>query len=302
MRPLMERLAGGEVLVGDGAMGTMLLERGLAPGQAPESVALSRPELLEEIARLYLDAGADVLETDTFGASPLKLELHGLAGETEAVNREAVRAARRVAEGRAHVAGSCGPCGRLLEPYGDTPAGAVYEGFLRQIAALAGAGADCVFVETMTDLEEAKLAVRAAKEVAPRTPVVATMTFDATPRGYFTIMGASVAAAAAGLEEAGADAVGSNCGNGIEHMIAIAREFRAASRLPLVIQPNAGLPRTAGGRTVYDETPALLADRASELVRIGVSIVGGCCGTTPAHIAALRAMVDGLPRGAPPRR
>ena len=297
MRPLLERLAAGDVLVGDGAMGTMLLERGLPPGRPPESVTLSNPEALEEIARLYLDAGADLLETNTFGGSPLKLALYGLEAETEAVNREAVRAARRVAEGRAYVAASCGPCGRLLEPYGDATADAVYGSFRWQIEVLVDAGADCIFVETMTDLVEAQLAVRAAKSVSPRTPVVATMTFDRTPRGPYTIMGVSVAAAADGLEQAGADAVGSNCGTGIEDMIPIAREFRAASRLPLAIQPNAGLPRAVGGRTVYDETPASLAERAKELAAIGVSIVGGCCGTTPAHIAALRAMVDGLPGG-----
>ncbi|MGA2383714.1 MAG: homocysteine S-methyltransferase family protein [Gemmatimonadales bacterium] len=294
MRSLLERLAAGELLVGDGALGTMLLERGLKPGQPPESLTLSRPEVLEEIARLYLDAGADLLETNTFGGSPLKLALHGLEAETERINGEAVRAVRRVAEGRAYVVASVGPSGRLPEPYGDVSQAELYASFRRQIAALVAAGADCICVETMTDLTEATQAVRAAKDVAPSVPVLATMTFDPTPRGYFSIIGVTVAAAASGLEQAGADAVGSNCGNGVEHMIAIAREFRAAGRLPLVIQPNAGLPRIAGGRTVYDETPAFLADKARELVSLGVSIIGGCCGTTPEHIRALRAMVDGL--------
>jgi 5-methyltetrahydrofolate--homocysteine methyltransferase len=294
MRPLLERLAAGERLVGDGALGTMLLDRGLPPGQPPEGLTLTRPEVLEEIASLYLAAGADLLETNTFGGSPLKLALHGLEAETETVNREAVRIVRRVADGRAYVAASVGPCGRLLEPYGDASSDAVYESFRRQIEVLLAAGADCVCVETMTDLSEARLAVRAAKDVSAAIPVLATMTFDPTPRGYFTIMGVSVAAAAAGLAEAGADAIGSNCGNGVEQMIAIAREFRAASRLPLVIQPNAGLPRTVRDRAVYDETPAFLADKARELAAIGVSIIGGCCGTTPEHVRALRAMIDGL--------
>ncbi len=296
MRPLLERLAAGEVLVGDGALGTMLLERGLEPGQPPESVTLSRPAVLEEIARLYLDAGADLLETNTFGGSPLKLALHGLEAETERVNGEAVGAARRAAQGRAYVAASVGPSGRLPEPYGDVSREELDASFRRQIAALVAAGADCVCVETMTDLVEATLAVRAAKDVAPQIPVLATMTFDPTPRGYFTIMGVSVPAAAAGLAQAGADAVGSNCGNGVEHLTAIAREFRAATRLPVVIQPNAGLPRSVGGRTVYDETPAFLADKAEALVGLGVSIIGGCCGTTPEHIRALRALVDAARR------
>jgi 5-methyltetrahydrofolate--homocysteine methyltransferase len=292
MRPLRERLAAGPVLVGDGAMGTMLFERGLPPGEPPETVTLSRPEVLEEIARLYLDAGADLLETNTFGGSPLKLELHGLASSCEAMNREAVLAVRRMAAGRAYVVGSVGPSGRLLEPYGDTKPAAMADSFRRQMEALVAAGVDAVCVETMTDLAEAQLAVRAAKAAAPDVPVLATMTFDPTPRGYFTIMGVSVAQAADGLAEAGADAIGSNCGNGIEHMVALAREFRAASRLPLVIQANAGLPKSVAGRTVYDESPEFLAGKARELLAIGVSVIGGCCGTTPEHIRALRAMVD----------
>jgi 5-methyltetrahydrofolate--homocysteine methyltransferase len=294
---LLERLAAGERLVGDGAMGSLLLAHGLAPGQPPEAITLARPALLEEIARAYLDAGADLLETNTFGGSPLKLALHGLEGETERVNRIAVEAARRAAGERAYVAGSCGPSGRLLAPYGDASPDAVHASFRRQAAALIAAGADCVCVETMTDLAEARLAIQAAKDVAPRIPVLATMTFDPTPRGYFTIMGVSVAAAAAGLAEAGADVIGSNCGNGIEHMVAIAREFRRHTALPLLIQPNAGLPRMEGEATVYDETPEFMARKARGLIDAGVSIIGGCCGTTPAHIAALRTLVDGTPRG-----
>ena len=297
MRGLLERLAAGERLVGDGATGTLLLAGGLAPGEPPETINLSRPALVEEIARLYLDAGADLLQTNTFGGSPLKLALHGLERETETLNRAAVEATRRVAGERAYVAGSCGPTGRLLEPYGDTSPDAMYDSFRRQVTALIAAGVDCVCVETMTDLAEARLAIRAAKDVAPRIPVLATMTFDPTPRGYFTIMGVSIAAAAAGLAEAGADVVGSNCGNGIEPMVAIAREFRRHTTLPLLIQPNAGLPRMQGATTVYDETPAFMAEKARGLIDAGVSVIGGCCGTTPAHIAALRALVSGGPGG-----
>jgi 5-methyltetrahydrofolate--homocysteine methyltransferase len=293
MRPLRDRLSDGDVLLVDGAMGTMLFQRGLAPGQPPESVTRSRPEILEEIAQLYLDAGADILTTNTFGGSPLRLALHGLDAQTEAVNRAAVLAARRAANGRAYVAGSCGPCGRLLQPYGDVSPGDVLDGFRRQAGALIEAGVDCVLVETMTDLTEATLAVTAAREASADIPVLATMTFDPTPRGYHTVMGVSVAAAAAGLAEAGANAVGSNCGNGIEHMIEIARAFRAVTALPIVIQPNAGLPRTSGTETVYDETPAFMAGKAAVLLDLGVSVIGGCCGTTPEHIRALRATIDG---------
>ena len=301
MRGLLDRLAAGERLVGDGAMGTLLLAQGLAPGEPPEAITLSRPALLEEVARSYLEAGADLLETNTFGGSPLKLAVVGLERETEAVNRAAVEAARRAAGERAYVAGACGPSGRLLEPYGDTTPAALYDSFRRQAAALISAGVDCVCVETMTDLAEARLAIRAAKDVSARIPVLATMTFDPTPKGYFTIMGVSVAAAAAGLKEAGADVIGSNCGNGAEHMVAIAREFRRHTALPLLIQPNAGLPRVVGTATVYDETPEFMAEKARGLMEAGVSIIGGCCGTTPAHIAALRTLVSGTPRGARPQ-
>jgi 5-methyltetrahydrofolate--homocysteine methyltransferase len=146
----------------------------------------------------------------------------------------------------------------------------------------------------MTAVEEAKLAIKAARDVNPDIPVMATMTFDATPRGYFTIMGVTVEQAAAELMGAGADVVGSNCGNGIEPMIVIARLFRACTDRPLLIQPNAGLPETKNGELVYSETPEFMAEKARELIAAGVSIIGGCCGTTPEHIRALRQTVDSM--------
>jgi 5-methyltetrahydrofolate--homocysteine methyltransferase len=294
MEPLADRLAAGDILLADGATGTMLLERGLEPGQCPESVTLSHPELLVEVGRLYVEAGADIIETNTFGASPLRLAQHGLGDRTEELNREAVRAARKAAAERVYVAASCGPSGRLLKPYGDTDPQQVYDGFRLQMECLVAAGVDCVCVETMIDLAEAKLAIQAAKETSPTTPVMATMTFDATPRGFYTLMGVSVADAAAGLKDAGADVIGSNCGNGIESMITLAKELHRHSDLPLIIQPNAGLPETRDGKTVYNETPGFTAEKAVELITTGVSIIGGCCGTTPDHTAALRAVIGDL--------
>jgi 5-methyltetrahydrofolate--homocysteine methyltransferase len=286
------RLGRRDVLVGDGALGTLLMERGLPDGQPPEWFALERPEVLEEIASLYCDAGADIVTTDTFGASPMRLALHGLESATETINRNAVEAVRRAASGRAYVSASVGPTGRLLAPLGDADPEEVRAGYARQIGALAAAGADLVCIETMTDLAEATAAVKAAKTVAPHLPVVASMTFDRTPRGFFTVMGVSVARAAAGLAEAGADVVGSNCGNGIEAMVAVAQELARHTRLPLIIQPNAGLPETEEGRIVYRETPDVLAAHAPRLLDLAVSIVGGCCGTTPEHVRALRRVVD----------
>jgi 5-methyltetrahydrofolate--homocysteine methyltransferase len=291
MEGLLTRLSRGDVLVGDGAWGTELMKRGLPPGRPPEWFALEKPEVLEEVARLYLDAGADLLTTDTFGGTSFRLRLHGLDGERERINREAVEAVKRAVGGRALVSASVGPSGQLLEPYGDTSPDAVEEAFAEQVRALASAGADVLCIETMGDLTEAVRAVKAAKAMAPGVPVLATMTFEPTPRGYFTVMGVSVEKAAAGLEAAGADAVGSNCGTGIDDMVSIAR----ATRLPLVIQPNAGLPRSLEGQLVYDQTPETMAARVPELLDLGVAIVGGCCGTTPDHIRAIRRAVDARP-------
>ena len=291
MKSLLERLAAGAVLIGDGAWGTLLMTRGLKPGEAPEALNLSQPEVLEGIARLYLEAGADLVTTNSFGGSPARLRRYGLDAQTEAINRAAVEAVRRVAGGRAYVSASVGPSGHLLKPYGDGDPAEIGAGFERQIRALAEAGADLVCIETMIDLAEAVLAVRAARAVAPALPVMATMTFERTRRGFFTVMGASVEQAARELGEAGADILGSNCGNGSEVMVEIAREFRAHTGRPIAIQPNAGLPEPRGGETVYPETPEFMAEQARALVRAGVSIVGGCCGTTPEHVRALRVAV-----------
>ena len=296
MSPLLERLRAGGILVGDGALGTQLIARGLGPGEAPESLNLSRPDLLEEIARGYLEAGADFVTTNTFGASPARLRRYGLDGRIEEINRAAVEVARRAAAGRAYVAGSVGPSGRLLAPYGDGDPAEIAAGYELQIRALAGAGADFVCIETMTDLVEAMLAVRAARAAAPGMPVLATMTFERSRRGFFTVMGQSIEQAARGLADAGADIVGSNCGNGSDVMVEIARELRARTDLPLAIQPNAGLPEMRGGTAVYPEGPAAMAENARALLVAGVAVVGGCCGTTPEHVRALRAVVDARTR------
>jgi 5-methyltetrahydrofolate--homocysteine methyltransferase len=168
----------------------------------------------------------------------------------------------------------------------------VRESFAEQITHLAAAGADLICIETMSDLAEAVEGVRAAKDAAPGLPVMATMTFEPTRRGYFTVMGIGVEAAAAGLEDAGAEIVGSNCGTGIDAMVEIARVMTRATRRPIAIQPNAGMPESDQGRAIYGETPEMMSGRAGELLDLGVRIVGGCCGTTPAHILALRRAVD----------
>ncbi len=295
MEGLRSRLQHRLPIIGDGGMGSALFERGLDPGDCPESVNLTRLELLEEIARLYREAGAEIIQTNTFGGSPLKLASYGLDGQCEEINARAVQAARKVAGKEAYVVASCGPSGRTLKPYGDTEPGAIRESFARQMTALVAAGIDGICLETMTDLQEARLAIEAAREArgGGEFPIMATMTFDATPRGFFTIMGVDIPAAAAGLAEAGAEVVGSNCGNGIDNMVKIARRFLEVTDLPIIIQSNAGLPVIEDGRAVYPESPAFMAERAREMITAGVSIIGGCCGTTPDHIRALKELIDG---------
>jgi 5-methyltetrahydrofolate--homocysteine methyltransferase len=291
MDGIRERLARGDVILGDGAWGTLLMERGATPGEPPELFNLHRPDVIEAIAALYLDAGAEIVTTNTFGGSPLKLESFALADRTEDINTRAVAAVRRAVGDRAYVSASMGPTGRLLRPFGDTEPARMAAAFERQASALAGAGVDLFCVETMTDLNEAALAVAAIRAVAPGVPILATMTFEQTRRGFFTIMGVSIPAAVRGLQAAGADIVGSNCGFGIDTMIDIAREFRQHAGVPIAIQANAGLPITRNGATVYPETPDDAAAKAPELLAAGVQLVGGCCGTTPAHIRALRALI-----------
>ncbi len=292
MRPLLERLRAGGTVVGDGGWGTELMARGLPAGVCPELWNLERPEELAAVAEAYVEAGAELVTTNTFGGSPLRLASYGLDDRTEEINRRAVEICAAAAGGSALVSASVGPTGRLLKPYGDTEPGEVRDAFARQIAALLEAGADVVCVETMIDLVEARLAVEAARSLPGRIPVIATMTFDRTPRGFFTAMGVSTEQAVEGLADAGADVVGSNCGHGIETMVEIAGDLALHSSLPLAIQSNAGLPVLRGDEIRYPEDPTFWAGRAAALVDAGVALVGGCCGTGPDHIRALRRLVD----------
>ena len=292
MKSILERIKNGEILVADGAMGTMLFARGLKPGEPPESVNLKNPEILEEIAQAYLDARADIIQTNTFGASPLKLSDYGLEDKTEEINRIAVGKVRKVVGEKAYVSGSCGPSGKLLKPFGDIEPEEIYKSFKRQIKSLIKAGIDIICIETMTDLNEATLAIKATKSISPEIPIMATMTFDETPRGFYTIMGVSINDAVTGLQKAGADIIGSNCGNGIENMIKIAREFKKLTILPIIIQSNAGIPEMKEGKLIYSETPEFFGKKTKELIDAGVSIIGGCCGTTPEYIRTIRKVVD----------
>lgn len=292
MKALLDRVRRRERIVGDGALGTLLIARGLPSGQPPERWTIERPHVIEAIAREYVEAGAELITTNTFGGSPIRLRTHKLESRLEDINAGAVALARAGAEGRAHVVASIGPTGQLLKPLGSLDSGTVADGFRRQAAAVAAAGVDGFCVETMTDIEEAVIAVEAVRLEAPGVPVFATMTFDQTPRGSFTVMGVSVASACARLEQAGADAVGANCGTGPEAMLAVAREFAKTTTLPLIFQPNAGLPQHVSGHLVYPQRAAAFASHMAQIAP-HATILGGCCGTTPEHIAAVKSLVAG---------
>jgi 5-methyltetrahydrofolate--homocysteine methyltransferase len=293
MIPFIERLKSGKPLLADGAIGSIIIAKGLSAGACPELFNIEQPDVVKEIAEAYIEAGADMIQTNTFGASPLKLHHYCLDDKTDELNTAAVKIAKEAREGKdVYIYGSCGPSGRLLKPYGDTEPEAMFESFRRQVSALIEEGVDLLCFETMTDLSEVKIAIQAARSISKDIPIAATMTFDKTPRGYFTIMGATIAQAAAGLAEAGADIIGSNCGNGIEKMIEIAAEFKKHTDKPIIIQSNAGLPVIKDGEITYSETPEFMKQKAAELLDLGVSIIGGCCGTNPEHIRAFRSLIE----------
>jgi len=292
MTNFLERLKQEKVLVSDGAIGSLLFEKGLNPGDCPERFNLERPDVLAEIVQAYLQAGADILQTNTFGASPLKLADYKLEDKTEEINQRAVEIVKQIVGSKALVSGSVGPTGKMLTPYGDVEPATMKDNYRRQISTLIDSGADLLCIETMTDLNEAIIAVETAREISQDIPIIATMTFDVIPKGCVTIMGNMVAEVCKNLEAAGANVIGSNCGNGTKNMIVIAQEFIDNSQLPIIIQSNAGLPSVINNSVVYQETPSDFNEFSKTLIDMGVSIIGGCCGTTPDHIRAIRQFVD----------
>ncbi|MCL2030858.1 MAG: homocysteine S-methyltransferase family protein [Oscillospiraceae bacterium] len=277
----------GRVLVSDGAWGTFLHEKGLKPGECPESWCASRFDDVAEVARGYVAAGADMVQSNSFGGSCFKLEHYGLADEAAALNEAAARASRAAAGEAVWVIASIGPTGKMLVT-GEVTEEELYGAFKTQAVALEAGGADAVCIETMSDAAEAVQAIRAAKENTG-LEVICTFTFERTVRGDFrTMMGLSPADAAKAAVEAGADIIGSNCGNGIVYMVEIVNEMRAVDNdIPILVHANAGLPRVVDGRNVFPDAPEDMARQAPALIAAGANIIGGCCGTTPAHIQAI---------------
>ena len=277
---VIERLTTAGPVVTDGAWGTQLQARGLAAGECPDGWNLTRPADVAAVARAYVEAGSEVILTNTFRANRL-----ALAGDVAAVNRAGVEISRAAANGAAAVFASIGPSGRMLLA-GDVAADELLEAFREQARALASAGPDALLVETMSDLAEAKLALGAAQETG--LPVVVSMVFDSGRNRDRTMMGATPERVAEELTAAGADVIGANCGRGIEGYIEVARRLRAATDRPVWIKANAGLPELVDGQPVYRVTPAEFASHAPAVLQAGASFIGGCCGTGPDFIRALK--------------
>ena len=283
---ILDRLSAGEILVFDGATGTYLQEHGLEPGGSPELMNANEPEIIQGMAKQYFDAGSDIVLTNTFGGNQFMLEKYGAGDRVFELNRLGAEHARAAAPSGKYVAGSIGPTGEFIQPLGNVTEADLYDTFAEMATAFEAGGADAVMIETQLAIEEASIAVRAAKENTALV-VMSTMVFDKGPRGYFTMMGVTPEQAVQGLEEAGADVVGTNCGNGIERMVEIATKMRATTDKFLVVQSNAGLPVIRGGETCYLETPEFMSKHYRRLADLPINILGGCCGTTSEHISSL---------------
>jgi homocysteine S-methyltransferase len=285
-------------VLADGAMGTVLYARGIFINRCYDELNLSDPGLILAVHEEYLQAGAEILETNTFGANRIRLTRHGLAGKVKEINTEGVRLARKAVNhlrekqaGEAWVAGSVGPLGVRLEPLGKTALGEARAAFAEQIAALAEAGADLIIIETMPALNEAHEALMAARETAPDLPVVVMVTVDDESN---CLDGASATQAAALLTEWGASAIGVNCSSGPTTVLTAIEAMRSATTLPLAAMPNAGMPRAVEGRNIYLCSPEYMASFARKAIAAGAQMVGGCCGTTPNHIRAMRSAMRAL--------
>ena len=276
-----------ERLIFDGATGSYLQQHGLEPGGCPELMNADAPETIKEMARAYFDAGSDIVLTNSFGGTKFRLQHYDAEHRVDELNKLAAENAKSQANSQQFVAGSVGPTGEFIEPLGNVSEREMYDAFTEQITALEQGGADAVMIETQMVLEEAQIAIKATAENT-NLLIMATMVFDKGPRGFFTMWGTSPQQAVKGLQEAGAQVVGSNCGNGIDKMIEIAQQMRAVTDGHLVIQSNAGIPEYKAGDIIYPETPEYMAERYKTLSKVPINILGGCCGATPEHIKQLK--------------
>jgi 5-methyltetrahydrofolate--homocysteine methyltransferase len=281
-----------DFLLLDGATGSQLIARGLAAGECPELWNVTHMNQVQEIALMYYAAGSDAVMTNTFGGSVLKLKEYGLQERCHELNFAGARNVVELRPSGRYVIGSIGPCGKMLEPYGDVTEEEVTDSFAIQASAMAEAGVDGFMLETFLDIRELLCAVNAVKKTAS-VPFIASLTYSPTPDGYYTIMGNGIPEAITTLTEAGAFAIGSNCGNGITNMIQVGTQLRNAKPNGIILlKPNAGEPVMKDGVTCYTETAADFENHFKELSAFKPLILGGCCGTGPAHINAFRKLID----------
>jgi len=289
---LQDLLKSGGPIVADGAMGTMLFELGLTQGDSPELWNVECPDRIRSVHRQYIEAGSQIVLTNTFGGNRLRLDLHKLADRAAELNEAGARLARAEADAADRavvVGGSIGPTGSILVPYGDLEFGAAVEAFQNQAQALVAGGVDVLWIETMSDVKELRAAVEACQQGAPGFPLVATMTFDT--HGH-TMMGVTPETALEMINGLGVVALGGNCGNGPDEIEDVIRKMRETNPdVILVAKANAGIPHLENGAAVYDGTPEVMADYAVRVHHLGATVIGACCGSTPDHI---RAMVRAL--------
>lgn len=268
-------------LVSDGAWGTQLQNLGLTPGQCPDSWNILHPDKVKQVAQSYVEAGSQIILTNTFRSNRIALEEYGLADRTVELNRRGVEISQQAAMGKAYVFASIGPSGKMLVT-GEVEEAALQAAFLEQAQALADGGADALLIETISDLKEALVALQAAKST--ELPVIVSMVFDSGKEKDYTMMGQTPEQCAKALKAAGADGIGANCGQGIEGFITICSRLKQSSQSPIWIKPNAGLPEIINGTAIYRTTPQQFARYVPDLIRAGADFVGGCCGTTPDFI------------------
>lgn len=293
MKNITEQIKSGKILVSDGAWGTYLQKNGLEPGDCPESWNISHPDVVYNIAKSYIDAGSDAIETNSFGGSFFKLNMFELGDKVYEFNKAAAELSRKAAKDK-NVMGSVGPTGKMLM-MGDITEDELYNAFKDQVCALAEGGVDTIVIETMSAIDEALLAIKATKENT-NCEVICTMTFEKGAGDQFnTMMGITPSDMVAQIIGSGADIIGANCGNGSEGMIAITQQIREINKdIPVLIHANAGMPIYKDGETFFPESPDDMAVYVKQLINAGANIIGGCCGTTPQHIAKIAAIVKGL--------
>jgi 5-methyltetrahydrofolate--homocysteine methyltransferase len=289
MHEIIERLLAAAPVITDGAWGTQLQQLGLPVGACPDVWNIEQPQKVEEVARGYVEAGSQIVLTNTFSANRLLLKRHGLDDKVAEINRSGVEISKRAAGDRALVFASLGPSGVMLMT-GEVSEGELSAAFAEQARAMADAGADAIVVETMSDPAELKLAIVAAKQTG--LPVVGCMVFDSGAQSDRTMMGTTLEQAVVAMTEAGADVIGSNCGQGVAGFVKICTRLKAATDLPVWVKANAGLPELIDGHTVYAQTAEQFADHVPQLTDAGATFIGGCCGTTPEFIAAVKAKLS----------